>query len=129
MFGECCLICMWFTLNNLFGKVLVHPLLLAICLFVHKVEKQDHFIRQKHGNCEYLWDTISNCFKKILIHPPLGVIHRWDSCSSFIASTFHSSTPGPCQACWVLFSHPIIKIFNNTTTTRRSVPQVIANKN
>ena len=80
-FGEHCLICIWLALNNLFGKVLVHPLLLAIHLFIHKVEKENHCIREEQGNCKYLWDNISNCFKKNLSTAsiPLGVIHKWDS--------------------------------------------------
>ena len=54
MFGECCLICMRLVLNNLFGGVLVHLLLLMICVFVRWVEKEDQFIKEKQGNCEDL---------------------------------------------------------------------------
>lgn len=90
MFEECRFICMWLALNNLFGRVLVHPLLLVICLFVHRIEK-DQFIKEKQGNYKHVWDAISSCFKNThsLIPPftPLGVIHRWDSsshCSTWI---------------------------------------------
>ena len=123
MFGECCLICMWLALNNLFGRVLVYPLLLAICLFVHKVEKEDYCPREKQENCEHLWYAISNCFKKYLFTPSLGVIHKWDSSSKRI--TENKPITNYLKKNKPQFQHYIINIKNkwimeNKPTTNHS---------
>ena len=70
-FGECCLICMWLALNNLFRRVLVHSLLLAIYLFIHKVEKKKSFYK---GKTRELWAFVRDhiqLFLKTHIHPLL----------------------------------------------------------
>ena len=77
-FVECCLICIWLVLNNLFERMLMHLFLLAISLFVHKVEKEDHCTKEKPENYKHF----SNCFKR---H---GVIHKWDSFSDFFIIFF-----------------------------------------
>ena len=91
-FVECCLICIWLVLNNLFERMLMHPLLLAISLFVHKVEKEDHCIKEKSGNYKHF----SNCFKK---H---SVIYKWDSFSDFFIIFFK---------CFLKIKHKVNLIF------------------
>ena len=68
-----------FYFDNLFGRVLVHPLLLPICLFVHRIEKEDHCIRKNRGIVSICEITFLVVLKKHLFKAPpplLAVIHK-----------------------------------------------------